>query len=132
MMKSLPSVLVTILTLMLCTSVFGQNTPALKTLSVADFNQRIHASVVQLVDVRTPSEVAGGKIKHAVNYNVNSPDFNQSCLTLDKNKPVYLYCLSGIRSEKAGKQLIDLGFKEVYHLQGGFRAWLAASLPVEK
>jgi rhodanese-related sulfurtransferase len=42
---------------------------------------------------------------------------------LDKEIPIYLYCRSGGRSNKAARQLISLGFKEIYDLQGGYLGW---------
>jgi rhodanese-related sulfurtransferase len=40
--------------------------------------------------------------------------------------------MSGNRSRMAASALARLGFKDVYHLQGGYRAWKDAGLPVEK
>ena len=42
---------------------------------------------------------------------------------MDKDKPVYLYCRSGARSQKAARKLIDMGFEKVYDLKGGFMRW---------
>jgi len=43
--------------------------------------------------------------------------------TLDKNKPVYVYCAVGGRSATAAKILSDMGFTEVYDLEGGIINW---------
>ena len=51
---------------------------------------------------------------------------------LDKSKPVLAYCASGGRSAKSAKIYIDAGFTKVYNLLGGFRAWKAENLDVEK
>jgi len=42
------------------------------------------------------------------------------------------YDANGSRSRMAGSALAKAGFSEVYHLNGGFRAWKDAGLPVEK
>ena len=42
---------------------------------------------------------------------------------LDMSKPVYIYCRSGARSRKAAHKLADMGFKEIYDLQGGYSKW---------
>lgn len=79
---------------------------------------------IQLVDVRTPKEFSNGHIKGARNIDFNSADFAQQLeKQLDKNQPVMLYCRSGKRSEKAARKMAELGFREVYDLQGGFLAW---------
>ncbi len=82
--------------------------------------------MVQLLDVRTPGEVQNtGKIEGAVNMNFNSPDFQAQLATLDKEKPVIVYCAAGGRSPRAAAQLAKLGFKTVYDYTGGMNDWLA-------
>ena len=50
---------------------------------------------------------------------------------LDKNKPVYVYCKVGGRSLKVSNKLIQVGFKNVYNLEGGFLRWSNNQLPIE-
>jgi len=98
-----------------------------------EFNSRIHATTqVQLVDVRTPKEYAEGHIEGAVNMNFNGDNFTQEIETLTKTMAVYLYCRSGKRSASAARQMGELGFKEVYDLDGGILAWEGGGLPVVK
>lgn len=78
---------------------------------------------MQLVDVRTPEEFEAGHIESALNYNVNGPDFTTQLESLDKSKPVLLYCKSGGRSARAAKQLKEMGFMTLYDLEGGYTAW---------
>jgi rhodanese-related sulfurtransferase len=47
-------------------------------------------------------------------------------------RPIVVYCDRGGRTRSAESALGKQGFKEIYHLQGGFAAWKAAGLPVEK
>lgn len=77
----------------------------------------------QLVDVRTPEEFKEEHIPTAQNINVLSSTFNEDIKNLDKNKPVIVYCKSGGRSAKSAKKLFELGFAEVYDLQGGITSW---------
>ncbi len=79
----------------------------------------------QIVDVRTPEEYAESHIEGAVNFNIYDDDFSSKIATLDRQKPVYVYCKSGKRSGKAAKILIDEGFDEVFDLKGGFDGWPA-------
>ena len=39
------------------------------------------------------------------------------------DKPVYLYCQSGLRSGRAAQTLYKKGYKQLYHLDGGFKKW---------
>ncbi|PWJ44040.1 thioredoxin domain-containing protein [Sediminitomix flava] len=88
-----------------------------------------NAKDAQLIDVRTPEEVAKGTIENAKNINWFD-NFNEQAKQLDTSKPVYLYCRSGARSTKAAKRLVSLGFEEVYELDGGLGKWMAADFPV--
>lgn len=86
----------------------------------------------QIIDVRTPGEYANGHIKNSKNIDINSSDFQNQISALDKNKPVYVYCLSGARSSSASRSMINTGFKEVYNLSGGMIKWRASNLPETK
>jgi rhodanese-related sulfurtransferase len=44
----------------------------------------------------------------------------------DKEAPIVLYCRSGSMSTSAAKELIDLGYTDIYELDGGFNEWKAA------
>jgi len=81
-----------------------------------------------LLDVRTPEEVATGKIDGAENI-VWDASFGEKLSNLE-HKPIFVYCGSGIRSAKAAAVLKEKGY-EVYELDGGIKAWRAAGMPVE-
>lgn len=83
-----------------------------------------------LIDVRSPEETARGILPQAQEVNFYDADFRSRISTLPKDKPVFVYCRSGNRSGQAMAQLKDMGFREVYNLQGGIGAWRAAGLPV--
>lgn len=85
---------------------------------------KILTKEIQLLDVRTPQEYQQGYIKGAVLINFFDPDFVTKVSTrFDKNKPLYIYCAVGGRSNKAAKKLISVGFESVYDLKGGFTKW---------
>lgn len=81
-----------------------------------------------LLDVRTPQEYNVSRIEGAQNIDVNSPEFENQVSSLDKNKTIYVYCLSGSRSKDAGNRLSKLGFK-VKELNQGLLGWRNAGLP---
>lgn len=85
---------------------------------------------VQLVDVRTPDEFAGGHIEGAVNYDFYATDFAQKMAQLDKKRPVMVYCAAGGRSGSAAEKLKKLGFPKIYDLDGGMGAWREAGKKV--
>ena len=85
----------------------------------------------QIMDVRTPGEFSRGYIAGALNLDYNGPDYARQVASLDKNKTVLIYCLSGGRSGAAAKEMRNNGFTEVIELKGGTLAWSKAGLPLE-
>jgi thioredoxin 1 len=82
-----------------------------------------------LVDVRTPEEYADGHIANAVNINWNDNSFPSQAEKLDKQKTLFVYCLSGGRSASATSKLREMGFRNVIELDGGIMQWRAEGLP---
>ena len=109
------------------------NSKAQKTnVAVAEFEQQINNNKVQLLDVRTAEEYESGHLKEALQADWNNQDeFKTRVLALDKNTPVYTYCLSGARSGAAATWLNANGYK-AYNLQGGITSWNNAGKPVEQ
>lgn len=108
----------------------GQNKNVLAPRAFADKLQATSEST--LIDVRTPEEFSEGHIAGARNYDWNGGHFEHQVMGLDKSRPVFVYCLKGGRSSSAAARLRDMGFKEVYELEGGSAKWQAAKLPLTK
>lgn len=73
---------------------------------------------VTLLDTRTEKEYAGGHIPGAINIPLDS--LRERLGELDKTKPVYVNCYSGLRSYIACRILSGSGFT-CYNLAGGYR-----------
>jgi thioredoxin len=104
----------------------GQHEQNFTSVSPAEFSQKItNKNKVQIIDVRTPEEFKKEQIAGAINENWNDPNFANNISKYDKSKPIFVYCLSGGRSKKAAEKMANLGFKEIYELQGGIMKWNA-------
>jgi rhodanese-related sulfurtransferase len=79
-----------------------------------------------VLDVRTPEEFAAGHMEDAVNLDVRAPDFAVRMERLDRTRPYLVYCAHGMRSALAVAKMQLAGFGELYDLQGGLEAWIAA------
>ena len=77
----------------------------------------------QLIDVRTASEFNQGSIPNAQNFDILDGTFQKRLKTLDKTKPVFVFCAKGGRSGKASNILKESGFTSVLDLKGGYTAW---------
>jgi len=95
------------------------------------FDEKLRASgEAVILDVRSAEEFQSGMIANAVNVDFNNPEFTAIIDSQDKEKPYFVYCAKGGRSSKAADLMQDLGFKNVYHLEGGLTAWKNAGLPL--
>lgn len=98
-----------------------------RSITIDEFEKKLSSENVQLIDVCTPEEFNQGHLKGALNYNINSSEFQSNISKLDKNIQVLVYCLSGGRSGSAAELLSSKGFTEVYNMQGGIMKWNAAN-----
>lgn len=99
-------------------------------LDAAAFQTRMKEKDVQLVDVRTAAEFAKGHIAGALNNDWLEDGFVERAKTLDKSKPVLLYCAAGGRSEEAMAAMKKAGFTNVADLREGFNGWKRSNMPV--
>jgi len=102
----------------------------IKQITVAQAKDAVTAKDTQFIDVRTAEEYAGGHAPKAVNMPLDALEKDLS--RLDKNKPVYVICQTGRRSQKGSEILQKAGFKDIYNIQGGTGAWVDAGFPTEK
>ena len=101
-------------------------------LSPDDFEKKlITTKQVQLIDVRTPGEYGDGHLKDAKNIDYKNQAFKDEISSLDKNKPVFVYCLGGVRSAAAANILHENGFTEIYDMSGGYLKWTSAGKTID-
>ena len=120
-------------TLLLAVATFCCTAQISTSLSVNEFESKLATSDSnQLLDVRTPAEYSTGHLKNALQADwTDKTEFSRRIGFIDKNKPVYIYCLSGGRSGAAAKEMRSLGYSNVYELNGGIISWKAANKGLE-
>jgi rhodanese-related sulfurtransferase len=107
----------------------GQVSKNIRTIEPKDFAEAINRTQnPQILDVRTPDEFSEGHLEHAENVNWLGDRYVADAEKFDKTKPVFVYCRSGARSKKATEKLEQLGFKNIYEMEGGFMSWSATGL----
>lgn len=118
--------------LLVCVACNACQAQTVQQLTATEFKAQLETAgpQSQLLDVRTPAEFSGGHLDHALNINYNDPAFKDKIAGLDKQRPVYVYCLGGGRSAAAAALLHDNGFTQVYDMKGGIMAWKNNGLAV--
>ena len=110
---------------------------SIENLTVTQVTQELIRGAV-IIDLREPAELESGMIEGAIHAPrgmlefyadptspYHRPEFDPAARTV-------LYCASGGRSALAARVLAALGYDDVAHLDGGFKAWLAAGGPVAR
>lgn len=83
----------------------------------------------QFVDVRNAAEHANGHAKNTINLPL--PTLSQEIDRLDPEKPTYVLCQGGYRSSLGTSIMENAGFKRIYNVTGGTKAWMDAGLDTE-
>ena len=98
---------------------------AIKKVDPVEFSEVVKQPGVITLDVRTPEEFNAGHIANAININLEGSDFTSEVSKLDMNATIAVYCRSGNRSGVATEQMAELGFVDMYDMQGGILDWEA-------
>jgi rhodanese-related sulfurtransferase len=92
----------------------------------------INSANALLVDLRETKEFEGGRLPKAVHIPLSQLASRGDELARYSGRPVVAYGMTGGHSGAAAKALARAGFKDIYQLAGGYRAWKDAGLPIEK
>ena len=85
-----------------------------------------------LVDTREDNEWAAGHAAGAIHLSKGIIERDVEAKIPDKSATIVLYCGGGFRSALVADNLQKMGYKNPISLDGGWRAWNEAGLPVEK
>ncbi len=132
-MKTLRPLITSLLCLILATAAHSKSVQVID-VEGKSAEEKLKEKSVVVLDVRTPQEVALGRIPGSVNINIYDEDFEEKIAKLDPSKTYLVHCAAGAptgRSRKTIPALEKLGIEKVYHLNGGFSGWQAAGNSVE-
>ena len=86
----------------------------------------------QLIDVREESEWNAGHAAGSMHLSKGIIERDIESKVPDHGAKLVLYCGGGFRSALSADNLQKMGYTDVISLDGGWRAWNQAGLPVEK
>jgi rhodanese-related sulfurtransferase len=101
----------------------------INTIDATTLKQLIDQNSVNLVDVREPSEFAGERLEGATLVSLST--FDPQKIPFDTNKTLVLYCQTSNRSTQAAQKLLNAGYSEITHLQGGLNEWKQQGYPTK-
>ncbi len=97
--------------------------------SVTEAKEKVDNGDVQVIDVRTPGEYAGGHVPGSINIPHMSVVSRKD--ELDAGKELVMICQMGQRSALACEFAASMGFKDLFNVEGGTEAWIKAGYQVE-
>ena len=110
----------------------------IKTIDADQAYEMVKGSSCNLIDVRELNELdATGRVDGAIHIprgmlevylDPNSPVFQNG--QLDQNKEFVLFCAGGVRSALAVKSLMDMGYKKISHIEGGFASMSSSKFKI--
>lgn len=96
-------------------------------ISVADAQKPMKGVI--FLDIRTKDEVLAGSIPGSIHLQRGFLELKISNVIPDKNKKIIIYCKGGNRSALAALTLMQMGYKNVYNLSGGYTSWIKTRHP---
>ena len=118
--------LLLIASIFILTGFMFQKPDYLKMITATELNQVMQKEDIVLIDVHTPEQQHIKGTDLVIPY--NQIEKYQDKLPKDKNTAIYLYCQGGPMGEAAAKSLYELGYRNLYNLEGGAKAWRKAGL----
>jgi rhodanese-related sulfurtransferase len=115
---------------MLAWQVFGARLSKMKPITTLGVTRLINSANPVLLDLRETKEYDGGSLPNAVHIPLSQLKERAGELGKLTSRPLVAYCERGQRTRAAVATLAALGFRDMYHLAGGIRAWKEAGLPV--
>ncbi len=105
----------------------------IKTINVHELKKRMDSDpTLCLIDVREDEEWQEQRIPGALHLQKDTLAGKIAIHEPDLEKPIYLHCRGGVRSLTAAGYLMDLGYTNVYSVDGGIAEWAKAGYPVQE
>jgi len=92
-----------------------------KLIDLADAHEKIQSGEVVVADIRDPQSFAAGHVENA--FLLNNSTMTEFSRVTEFETPVLVFCYHGHSSQGAAQYLANLGYEEVYSVNGGFEMW---------
>ena len=106
--------------------------PRIKECNVEDVRGKVdRGETFHLVDVREDGEWEKGRLPRAIHIGKGVIERDIEAKIPDTSAEIVLYCGGGFRSALAADNLQKMGYTNVWSMDGGYRGWKEAGLPIE-
>lgn len=104
----------------------------IKEVSVREARERLAVNgAARLIDVREDNEWEAGHASGAEHLGKGIIERDVEERVPDKETELILYCGGGYRSALAADALQKMGYRNVYSMAGGWKAWKESGAPIE-
>ena len=103
-----------------------------KMLTPAQLVRLMNDEGLTLFDVSAHADYQNGHIAQARHLPPSQVDPDGKELAALKNKPIALYCKSGLAASTIAGKVVKAGFAQVHVLKGGLQSWVGDNLPLSK
>lgn len=104
--------------------------PTVKAILPVDLSARLKSGEqIHVLDVREPYEWNESIIPNATYTGRGRLEMDVENIVQDQDDAIVIYCARGFRSVLAAKALMEMGYRNVSHLEGGIGAWKEQELP---
>jgi rhodanese-related sulfurtransferase len=103
----------------------------IREISSDDLNQKMNTGNMIVIDVREDQELTTGHIPAAMFIPRGFLELRIESTVPDRSQSICLYCGGGNRSALAARSLQEMGYTEVYSLEGGISKWIRENRPVQ-
>ena len=106
--------------------------PKINSISVHELKRRWSVDPdLCLIDVREDHEWQEQHIPGALHIPKDELATAIETMVPQHDHPIYLHCRGGTRSLVAAQCLLDLGYRDIYSIDGGISEWASAGYPIE-
>jgi rhodanese-related sulfurtransferase len=100
-------------------------------ISSDELSQRMSNGNMIVIDIRENEEFITGHLPAATFIPRGFLELRIESTVPDRSQPICLYCGGGNRSALAARSLQEMGYTEVYSLEGGISKWIRENRPVK-
>lgn len=106
---------------------------AVREVTIQDVKRLMEGAVKPvLLDIRAREEIEPGYLRDAIHIPRGMLELEIEDRLPDKSRPVVVYCAAGVRSLLAAQTLLEMGYRDVASMAGGYDAWAGAQYAVER